>query len=847
MGRWFLLFQHWANASQEDLMLTEPLTQLETAVLADWTHWTLAQGRLPWGWQWPATLALMDHLQACSPHALNQLVQQFAVMGVEELPRQSTPAQTLLYRFQQLGTRLLFTGQYQPSPSVTLNWPGKITFATPKLTQYALPSIWPSQQVADLLPNVIQADKAHDTTDSVFAETVRVGQFASLSEETEAVVAFLKALPDQGILPHADGTKRPTQWRDVLIAVPNQALKQHWQGVLQNSFASDDAPVAVWRYARFMRQALTAWCDGATVFDAQSLLQRHLGRQGIAHDTANALESLLTLLANPNRDALTEWVWNSLHLWQQWSGQPFNACAWQLVQQHWLNPVTQDYVAVNHREQAVELLHQGLRQLQEALLPLPGYAPRLLTLAEARGVLAPVLVLPSLLEKPPNPLRLLHQKGFAAGSGDDENLTEMVYRTLQGGAISIWLSTHTPTETETTVGQPWGLFTAFQRGLMALGARPAKLDRPLTPAVSADAPPSPAVEPLPWNNVVRQAAPLPIWPGHTPLSLSPSRLETYLKCPGQFYFKSLLRLPEPSSPNALQGRLIHLLMEQFNRQVSEQAVAHAPEPLLAMARHWLDVSLHANQPPPAAWQHSPLYDEFCLLTPLEQADLRHAVVSSLTHLANSGYFSKPVAYIWPELQLRNVALPQLEGVRLTGTLDAVVLYTDGTLALLDYKTGVQQFTTSKAEDHLNATLEALDPLAQDHAQRFPVKALEAGQRHLQLPLYTLGLQHAPLPDNFPSHTSLSKAALQLVRTPKAGNPFSGCHTVALDLPRFQQEQDRWLADLRHFVVNPIRQATQLPPVPRPTVCERCHYNWLCPSQAADQTTEEEPLAHVASL
>lgn len=46
-----------------------------------------------------------------------------------------------------------------------------------------------------------------------------------------------------------------------------------------------------------------------------------------------------------------------------------------------------------------------------------------------------------------------------------------------------------------------------------------------------------------------------------PLSLSPSRVEAFTSCPLAFRFSSIQRLPEPPSPHATKGSLVHRALE----------------------------------------------------------------------------------------------------------------------------------------------------------------------------------------------------------------------------------------------------------------------------------------------
>lgn len=48
-----------------------------------------------------------------------------------------------------------------------------------------------------------------------------------------------------------------------------------------------------------------------------------------------------------------------------------------------------------------------------------------------------------------------------------------------------------------------------------------------------------------------------------PTSLSPSKLAAFTSCGLQFRFRTIDRLPEPSSPAACRGTLVHAALERF--------------------------------------------------------------------------------------------------------------------------------------------------------------------------------------------------------------------------------------------------------------------------------------------
>jgi len=47
------------------------------------------------------------------------------------------------------------------------------------------------------------------------------------------------------------------------------------------------------------------------------------------------------------------------------------------------------------------------------------------------------------------------------------------------------------------------------------------------------------------------------------LRLSPSSINTYIRCPREFYYSYVLRLPQPSSIHLIKGIIVHTVFEKF--------------------------------------------------------------------------------------------------------------------------------------------------------------------------------------------------------------------------------------------------------------------------------------------
>jgi putative RecB family exonuclease len=153
-----------------------------------------------------------------------------------------------------------------------------------------------------------------------------------------------------------------------------------------------------------------------------------------------------------------------------------------------------------------------------------------------------------------------------------------------------------------------------------------------------------------------------------PSTLTPSKISSFTSCPLSFRFSVIERLPEVASPQAVKGTLVHRALQllfsereagQRDRLEAESALLRAWDEM----RESEDVTgLHL----PASEQAAFLRDASALLDryfELEDPD--------------------SVTPIGLELDLR----VEIEGMVLRGVIDRLDLLSDGTLAVVDYKTG----------------------------------------------------------------------------------------------------------------------------------------------------------------
>ncbi len=156
-----------------------------------------------------------------------------------------------------------------------------------------------------------------------------------------------------------------------------------------------------------------------------------------------------------------------------------------------------------------------------------------------------------------------------------------------------------------------------------------------------------------------------------PTSLSPSRVEAFTNCPLQFRFASIEKLPEPPSPHAAKGSLVHRALELL-------FYAPAAERTRELGDHCLHQAVEEFRVDPEYAGLAFGDDEFATFV---------ADAASLI----DGYFrlEDPTAVREIGLEIRLEA--SLGTLSLRGIIDRLELDQDGELVVTDYKTGRPPF------------------------------------------------------------------------------------------------------------------------------------------------------------
>lgn len=152
-----------------------------------------------------------------------------------------------------------------------------------------------------------------------------------------------------------------------------------------------------------------------------------------------------------------------------------------------------------------------------------------------------------------------------------------------------------------------------------------------------------------------------------PASLSPSRLADFQSCPRKFQHASIDRIPQPATYATALGRYVHYVLEHIFALPQQERVVDRVVDYLAAA-------------------------QVAILTDETKADLALDEAKTATFLRDGeriarNYFSMEDATTKNVIGIEQRINVEIDGVPLVGILDRLDREVDGSLTIVDYKTG----------------------------------------------------------------------------------------------------------------------------------------------------------------
>lgn len=261
--------------------------------------------------------------------------------------------------------------------------------------------------------------------------------------------------------------------------------------------------------------------------------------------------------------------------------------------------------------------------------------------------------------------------------------------------------------------------------------------------------------------------------------LSATALNNYLSCPWKYFYRNLIRIPEKPSPSSLYGNALHNALRLF-RDMCASTEIYQPLPLLL---EYLQVSIDSQGFTPTSYEDAQKKG----IRALTDWHERHAQgyqfrvfcekkfeVYLPTHLPADGIGGADTRHAQSVGRCVGLPLETVNGVHsqvlLRGLIDVIQFDADGSVEVIDYKTGKHQSRNELEGGTKNAT----------------------GDYKRQLDFYCILLELGKL-------EKPSRLTLEFIEPDKAGKTVA--HTFAYDAPAVAQLKEtisRVAAEVRNL-------------------------------------------------
>ena len=171
-----------------------------------------------------------------------------------------------------------------------------------------------------------------------------------------------------------------------------------------------------------------------------------------------------------------------------------------------------------------------------------------------------------------------------------------------------------------------------------------------------------------------------------PRSLSPSRLADFQTCPRRYQYASIERIPQPASYATAKGRFAHFVFEQLFKLAAEERT-------IERARAFVPAAVDAI-----------LTEDVCSDIDMDDAMMQRLLQETDAIITTYFEMEDPTTITSEGVELRLGAT--VEGAPLFGILDRLDRDADGSLTIVDYKTGGLPNRNYDSQTFANAELYA---------------------------------------------------------------------------------------------------------------------------------------------
>jgi len=168
---------------------------------------------------------------------------------------------------------------------------------------------------------------------------------------------------------------------------------------------------------------------------------------------------------------------------------------------------------------------------------------------------------------------------------------------------------------------------------------------------------------------------------------SASSINMYKQCPRKYYYRYIMKLPEPPNIHMVCGTIIHSVLEHFF-DIDPASFERPSHNILKYAEKLLDTYWVANiQKLRALELDSEILNEYYV----ENRTMLHRWISKFLQQVEAT--GKTFVEAWAELKPSAEEYLKSEALGIQGYIDAIFNYEDGTIKIVDYKTSRKDIIT----------------------------------------------------------------------------------------------------------------------------------------------------------
>ena len=306
------------------------------------------------------------------------------------------------------------------------------------------------------------------------------------------------------------------------------------------------------------------------------------------------------------------------------------------------------------------------------------------------------------------------------------------------------------------------------------------------------------------------------------LKLNASSINAFQKCPRKYYYKNLLNLKEPYTFAASYGTVVHAVFELLNTKYLKSFDKNTAIELSCILFDSKQNEENEQKALLAGFKQTDI-DLVKAADDLAIAEMKENFSDAVDDFCMSGGFDSPCVKAECEKSF-TFSLPQIPDVVFDGRIDAILIQNDGSIKIVDYKTGRDKANTLEyaiSEYGVNFKLRTgKDPS--------DVTTLQNAYDY-QIPLYYLASQNSPELSQYKD--KISELSLVYIR-PKAKD--NGCNEDSVKADKIEFYKAKIIEILKETVIDKIKNETEFKKSSG-WACENCAYKFLCDSE--DETDD----------